>query len=283
MENRILILGASGFIGNCVYKELLPYFEVFGTYCFQQALYEENQAFFRYCLEDDNPYQLLNEIKPGIIISALGGDYKAQFSAHKEICSYVSENPHSRLIFFSAAEVFDGTFQFPSYENDKPLAVSDYGKFKISTEKLLLENIPDQTTILRLPLVLGFNSPALVHLRQTIKYKAVFEVFPNLIVSVSTANKMAQQLHYIINKNLKGIFHLASNDMVHHEELFREIVSKTGNKMPIFKSVFSSNNDSYLAILTKKNRLPLPYQITVAQVIEESTLKDEIQTLKLMS
>ncbi len=280
MGNRILILGASGFIGNYVYRELLPYFEVFGTYCHQNRVYQENHVFSQYCVEDDNLPLLLNKIKPGIIISALIGNFKDQLKAHRELCEYAENTSKCRILYFSAAEVFDGANRFPAYENDRPLAESDCGKFKIAVEKLLLERIPKQIAILRLPLVLGINSPKVQQLRQATRHKAVFEVFPNLIVSVTTVNKISQQLHYIINKKLTGIFHLASNDMVHHEELFREIASKTGNKIPIFKSVYSSNDDSYLAILPKKNRLPLPYQTTVAKVIEECTLKEEFETLK---
>ena len=31
-KHRILILGASGYLGNAIYKELGPYFRTFGTY-----------------------------------------------------------------------------------------------------------------------------------------------------------------------------------------------------------------------------------------------------------
>ena len=176
--------------------------------------------------------------------------------------------------------VFDGKFKLPSYENDKPLAESDYGKFKISVERMLLKNIPAQTVILRLPIVLGFHSPRILQLRQAIKHKAAFEVYPNLTISITTADKVAQQIHYIISKELDGIFHLASYDMVHHEDLFREITSKMGNKTPIFKSVYRRNEDEYLAILPKKNQLPKNYQISVSEVIEDSTLSEEIATFK---
>ena len=102
----------------------------------------------------------------------------------------------------------------------------------------------------------------------------------NLTISLTTANKIAQQLHYIISKRLDGVYHLASNDMVHHEDLFREISSKFGDKTPIFKSVYRRNEDSYLAILPKKNILPKQYRISVAEVIDDCTLNEEIVTLK---
>ncbi len=279
-KHRILILGASGFIGRTIFRELDSYFEVYGTYCTNAVEYGDNQVYHKFCLGHLDLNDLLRTIQPTIVISSLRGDFKKQFEAHRTLCEYALANHNFKLIYLSSASVFDGKFDLPSYEYDRPIAESNYGKFKMSVEKMLLEQIPAQTTILRLPMVLGINSPRIVQLRNSIKINAEFDVFPNLIISITTASKIAQQIHYIINRQLDGIYHLASNDMVHHEDLFREITSKLGDNSPIFKSVYRRNDDSYLAILPKKNKLPAVYKISVSEVIDESTLKDEIITLK---
>lgn len=278
-KHRILILGGSGFIGNALYKEFDSYYEVYGTYCNQQGSFSGNQAFYNYCVEKNSMFLLLNEIRPTVIISALKGDYKSQLKAHQEIKEYLLLNNRCTVLFLSSPAVFDAKSLHPSYEYDLPLSESELGKFKISIEKMFLESIPEQTIILRLPMVLGINSPMIFHLRQCIRHHATFEVFPNLVVTATTINKLCQQIHYIINQSLRGIFHLASNDMVHHEDLFREITAKISDKLPIFKSVFSSNDDRYNAILPKHNRLTKTYQITIAEVIEESSLNEEIVSI----
>jgi dTDP-4-dehydrorhamnose reductase len=280
LSNRILILGASGFIGRSIYLELQSYFDVYGTYATNDDEYAENQVYFKYCLEEDNLDTILKKVKPAIIISSLRGGYELQLTAHEQLCDYLNDNHHIKIIYLSSMNVFDGKFKLPSYENDKVLAESDYGKFKISVERMLLKNIPAQTVILRLPIVLGIHSPRILQLRQAIKHKAAFEVYPNLTISITTADKVAQQIHYIISKELDGVFHLASDDMVHHEDLFREITSKMGDKTPIFKSVYRRNDEEYLAILPKKNKLPKNYRISVAEVVEDSTLSEEIATFK---
>jgi dTDP-4-dehydrorhamnose reductase len=242
-------------------------------------LYDNNKAFFGYDVASDDITQILQQIKPTVIISALRGNFKAQYHAHKQVCKYINSVSQCRLLFLSSVNVFDGSTDLPSYENTRPRAVSEYGRFKASVEKLLFEKIKHQVSILRLPMVLGAYSPRILQLRQAIKHQAVFDVYPNLIVSVTTANTIAQQIHYIINKELRGIFHLASNDLVHHQDLFTEICEKISNHTPIFKSIYNSNDDQYLAILPKFNILPANYQTTVASVIENATLEDLI-TLK---
>jgi len=279
MTDKILILGASGFIGNVLYKELLSYYDVYGTFSSQEGNFSENQVFFQYTVEEGGLDVILAEVEPTVIISSLRGDFKAQIKAHETLVEYCMAT-NARLLFLSSVNVFDGKGEFPSYENDTPFAGSDYGRFKIAVERLLRTLPKKNYAILRLPLVLGVTSPRIFELKRAIKNKEAFEVFPNLIVSVTTADKIAQQLHYIINKDCFGIHHLASKDMVHHEDLFREISEKISDKSPIFKSAFSSNEDTYLALLPKKNKLPKNYRITVAEVIEDCTLKEEIITLK---
>lgn len=280
IHNRVLILGASGFIGNAIYKDLLSYFDVFGTYCNQKAAYKNNQVFYRFCVEEDSIKSILEATMPRYIIVAIAGNYIDQLKMLRDICLYAEQFPESRILYLSSAEVFSGQRQFPAYEYDKPIPENSLGRFKISAEKILQEQIPSQTTILRLPIVLGVNSPTIVQLRQSMKHNAAFEVYPKHIVSVTTEDKIAQQVHYIINKKHTGIYHLTSNDVIHHDDLFTEIAAKIGRKMPIFKKVYSSNNDLYRAILPRDNTLPEALQITVSEVIKACTLNEEIITFK---
>lgn len=280
MSYKILILGASGFIGNSIYKDLLPYFDVYGTYATSTPELENNHIMFSFNVEKDTISSILNQVQPNIIISSLRGSFEAQYKVHQEINDYVLAAINCKIIYLSTVNVFDAKGEFPSYENDDLLAESDYGKFKVSVEKLI-RNLPkSKYTIARLPMVLGVNSPRIIQLKEVSKNHTEFEVYPNLIISVITADKIAQQLHYIINKNLEGTFHLASNDVMHHFDIIKEISNKLGLENVVYKQIFTSNKDQYLAILPKYNKLPKNYQITISEVIEDCTLKEEIDSLK---
>lgn len=278
--NRILILGASGFIGSEIYKELSPYFDVQGTFHTNKDTLIDNQVMHQYNVEKDSLKPLLESIQPNYIISCLRGDFKSQYNIHQEIISYVSSVENCRLYFISAVNVFDGKTRFPAYENDHLMPESIYGKFKASIERSIRTLPTNKYTLLRLPMVLGVNSPRVNHLRYCFLHKESFEVYPNLIISITTVKKVVQQIHYLINKDLTGIYHLTSNDMIHHDELFNEIAKRLDLQDMIFKNVYNSNEDRYLAILPKKNKLPKNYRITVSEVINDITLKEEIETFK---
>ncbi|MBP1840815.1 sugar nucleotide-binding protein [Formosa algae] len=267
-KHRILILGASGFIGNAIYKELCSYFNTFGTYNTARREFEENHQFFQYNVEEDDVFEILEAIRPTIIISALRGDFSAQVIAHNHLAEYIIATD-ARLFFISSANVFDAYSQFPSYELDKTLSHSIYGHFKIKIENMLMRLPKKQVAILRLPMVFGTQSPRIKEIKQHLHDKTPIEVFPNLIMNVTTDSKITQQIHYLINRNKYGIFHLGSTDLVHHDEFTAEIISSIGLYNPVFKQVYTTNSDRYLAVLPKENLLPKHLRIVSKQILTE--------------
>ena len=267
-KHRILILGASGFIGNAIYKELCGYFRTFGTYNTNNTVFEKNQHFFQYNVEEDDVVEILKAVKPTIIISALRGDFSAQVIAHQHILEYLVSNK-CKLIYLSSANVFDAYSKYPSYENDKTLSHSIYGHFKIKIENMLLRLPKMKIAILRLPMVFGAFSPRVNDIKLLLKEKLPIEVFPNLVMNVTSDNKLSQQIHYIINRNKYGIFHLGSNDLVHHDEFIGDIIYTLGNYKPVYKHVYTTNDERYLAVLSKENKLPKHLQIKSNEILDE--------------
>lgn len=269
---RILIIGGSGFLGRALFKELHPYFDVYATYCNQER-YANNKRYFEYDIQEDAPTAILKHIKPDIIISALRGDAAAQFIAHDMIISYAMQN-EKRIIFLSSANVYDSFRHYPSYEHDKTLSESTYGKLKIKLENKILRMPPFSWTIGRIPMVFGSASPRLKEIKACIKMQNPYEVFPNTVINVAVDYLLTQQLHYIINKNLWGVFHLGSTDLIHHDEFIAEIVRGMESKYQLkYKHVYTSNNDRYIAVLPKFNKLPKHLNYTTKDVVKE-TLKN---------
>lgn len=268
-KHRILILGGSGFLGGALYKELCPYFKTYGTYYKSNRQLEKNHHFFQYNIEEDDIYEILDIVKPTIIISALRGDFSKQVIVHQHLTEYVYKHK-IKLLFLSSANVFDAYIKYPSYEEDKTYSNSIYGHFKIKIENMLLRLPKKQIAILRLPMVFGSQAPRVQEIIQLVKEKEPIEIFPNLIMNVTTDSKVTQQIHYIINRNKSGIFHLGSDDLVHHNDFIKEIISTLEIKEKVlFKHVYTTNDDRYLAVLPKFNKLPKHLHLKSSEILKE--------------
>ncbi|MDR5590156.1 sugar nucleotide-binding protein [Christiangramia sp. SM2212] len=267
---RILILGASGFIGNALYKELCSYFDTHGTYFTENNFFEDNHQFHHFDMETENIEILLENLRPDVIISSLRGGFEAQISTHFSIINHILKY-NSKLIFISSANVFDAFTNFPSYEYDKTLSQSIYGRFKIKIENALLRLPNHNYNIVRLPMVFGKASPRVKQIKTILDLGEPLEVFPNVVINATEILKVTQQIHYIINRNKQGVFHLGSSDLTHQKDFIEELCEELGYENPLFKNVYDSNYDRFLAVLPKDNKLPANLQITVHQVIEAST------------
>ena len=270
--SKVLIIGASGFVGNALYKELNSYFDTYGTYHTDNTFYEKNQKFFQYDMELEDISILLDNLKPKIIISAIRGNFNSQMDAHYRIMDWIVKNK-SKLIFLSSANVFDSFSNYPSYEYDKTLSESVYGRFKIKVENALMRLSTSRYAIARIPMIFGAKTPRVNEIITLHDLKAPIEVFPNVIINATSISKLTQQIHYIINRNKKGVFHLGSTDLTYHSDLLREICDILELENPIFKQVFDSNNDRYLAVLPKDNMLPKNLQTTIQEVIDSVVVK----------
>lgn len=267
-KERILILGASGFLGNAIYRELCGYFKTFGTYFTPARAFEKNNQFTHFNHAEDDIVEILELVKPSIVISALRGDFNTQVIAHQHLTDYVLTHD-CKVLFLSSANVFDAYSKFPSYEHDKTYSNSIYGHFKIKIENMLLRLPKAKWAILRLPMVFGAGSPRVEEILTTIKNKEAVEVFPNLVINVTSYDKVAQQVHYIINRKKYGIYHLGSNDLVHHDDFIQELLQTIEIQNPQLKQVFTTNDERYLAVLPKDNKLPKHLQIMSQQVLSD--------------
>lgn len=267
---RILILGASGFIGRALYKELNSYYDTFGTY-FNTRGYNDNRHFFHFDVNRGGLETIIKEVKPKLIISALRGPFEGLIETHKMLIGLIKRSD-CRLVFLSSANVFDAFEHFPSYEYDKTLSESIYGRFKIGIENDLMRLPASKYVLARLPMVFGNQCPRMDELDLSVRKDQAIEVFPNTIINVNNDVKLSQQIHFIINQKLTGIFHLGSIDLINHYEFIKNLTARRYLKKPVFKQVYTTNQMQYLAVLTKENKLPLNLNFSYTEVLEDLTM-----------
>jgi dTDP-4-dehydrorhamnose reductase len=263
---RVLIFGGSSSIGTAIFKELNPFYDLHATY-YKQIRFSSNKRYLYYDLKDD-PVFILNKLNPDIIISGLKGNFNLQVKYYDKIIKYC-EAFNSKLMFISSSSVFDSFVNFPSYEEDKTFSQSIYGRFNIHIENKLFRMKSSNWTINRSAMIFSSKSKRIDQIKESIINLSPIEIFPNLIININSENLLAKHLHYMISRNLNGIFHHGSKDLINHEELIKNIIEKLNLKAVKFKYVYTTNNNRYLSLLSNKNSFPRHLNFTFDSILEK--------------
>lgn len=271
--NKVLVLGGSGLVGTAIIKEMDKYedYEIYSTY-YKHMPSTNKSLCFKLDLEDvDNISCVLKNIEPKLVISCLRGDYDKQLILHTKVAKYLKEN-NGKLYFFSTTNVFDNDSSKPHYEDDAPNSRTDYGRYKIACEEIVIEILEENVCILRIPQVWGKYSPRLRELINTINKNEVVTVYPRLFLNVNSDEMIAKQLSYIIENKLSGIFHLASEDIENYSSFYKKLIMALGFKtVPINENL---EEEGYFALKSKRmNEFPEYLRVYSKAVIEYLTAK----------
>ncbi|CAG9615167.1 hypothetical protein BACCIP111899_04404 [Bacillus rhizoplanae] len=231
---KILILGASGLVGRALIDEFTDEFDLYGTYFSSLTTLPNDKQFQLEVQQLDKLKEIIRTIKPNIVISCLRGDFDQQLLFHKELAMEL-QIKSSRVYYFSTTNVFDGDISRPHTETDIPIAESDYGKFKIECENMLKETLNERVIIIRIPAIWGKDSPRWNLINESIKNNKVIDVYSNLVCNNLLDVLLAKQLRFIIENDLKGIFHLGSVDAMTQSQFFEQIISKLASEKKILR------------------------------------------------
>jgi len=99
--------------------------------------------------------------------------------------------------------------------------------------------------------VWGKDSPRMKELLKSLTNKGKVIVYPKLYINTITDVVIAKQVSYIIQHNLRSIFHLGADDMINYKELYNELIMGLG-----FNNAYMEENfeeEGYFAILSNRN------------------------------
>jgi dTDP-4-dehydrorhamnose reductase len=157
-SRRILLLGASGYVGGGIWTSLSARHEMVGTCC-----HREVDGLVRLDLRDGPALAALLRDGFDLVIHCAGLVDLATAEAHPELVHQLNvtsvrlvrdalRDTATKLILLSSDNVFDGTRESYS-ELDPPAPVNVYGRSKLAAEKLLSED--DRHLVVRLPMIFG--------------------------------------------------------------------------------------------------------------------------------
>lgn len=264
---KILVLGASGFIGRAICNKLGPDYEVFGTYYSNKVKLDNTMMVKLDISKDDMINNVLATVEPDIVISTLRGDFVYQIRAHENLAKYLSDHG-GRLIYLSTANVYDALTNKPHVESEPTGSNSDYGKFKITCENLLHEKMGPLATILRLPIVFGKESKRVTDIVSGLKRGAPLLIYRDYYISLHSDVLLAKQIEYLLEHDVEGILHLGSHDVIGYVEAMALLTKQLGYEGTPLRYERIQDQPYYLALTTERNALPVDLLFSSEQIIE---------------
>lgn len=264
---KILIFGASGYAGKCIKKTLENKFNnIYGTYRTSIDLYLNDNSMHQYVLGDEKQLlKILEKINPDVIITCFTGEFLKQMEAYIRIGKFLVEK-NGKIIFLSSSNVFDGALEKTHFEADKPIAVSDYGKFKIECEILLKNLLGDNAIIVRIPEIWGRDCPRILKLTSDAKNGNQISSYGNIFVNYTTNKQIAEWISYMIEYELNGIFHIGTTDIYEYFQFQKELIQSLHLEEPSF-SIKYEEEKKFQAVLPSRKEIPESMQICVKDII----------------
>ena len=278
-NTSILIIGASGFVGQYLYNQLynIKSIDLYGTYH-----NSELSGLIKFNYKKKESFKIISKIIPDIIIWAAGEKNlkKTELSLSSTLddnlypfitlidSEYISKR--TKIIFISSDYVFDGSKGGYTIL-DKTNPKSFYGKSKDMSEKYLIDNHKNYN-IIRAGGIIGDGSAFLKWLIKSFREDNSIELFDNIFSPtpiINIFNCIADILNNIIDDK---IIHITGNSDISRYEFGLLVSEILNSKISLIKknyleselklykdlslksSFFSKKNielDDYINILLK--------------------------------
>ena len=219
---KLLLIGASGLLGNKIYQLAEDRYEVYGTYNSHKPKLKNTLRLD--VTEKGYVSKLMRDIRPDLVIDthALSNvDYcelhpedawKINVEGTKNIAESCKVNG-CKYIFISTDYVYDGYKTTTYSEKDKPHPINYYGRTKLIAEKVI-EALDMDYIIARTAVLFGtsdsfdklpFSSWAIQQLKLKNKIKVVIDQYSN----PTLVDSLGEFLLSLYEKDRSGVFNIS--------------------------------------------------------------------------
>jgi dTDP-4-dehydrorhamnose reductase len=243
---KVLITGASGFLGGYLLKIFNRYHEVIGIYNNNRIHINNVKKIKANLIDGTKINQFLVYSKPDVIIHCAGiasPDVCENNQENAYMCNFIStrnliKNIHQTklnpyMLFISTNYVFGGeknNDNFHYSNNDLVCPSNYYGMTKALSERLIIDYLP-KYAILRLPVLYGDpdndNDPVKQMLKK-IKCQETISIDDKELRYPTYIGDVGNIIENMINKQLCGIMHFSADESLTRYQWFLTVAKEIG-------------------------------------------------------
>lgn len=285
MENKILVLGSSSWLGCLLLEELnlkFPNAQLAATVYKQKLDFNFNVKFY-HAKSLENYISILNDFQPTVIVNFLRGEDNAGLLLHKTLIDYTKLRD-AYYVYASSALALDAYADKELTEEVMANGKSEYGLFKATCEQYLYDS-SSKWCILRFASVQGWinhkltrNENLLLKLSKGEKIIVDKGVYQNRML----ANLMIRGIADLINYKAEGIIHFGATDSSDEVDFLCRQAEIFGYSP---KLIETSNTDRKVNLVCVPNRifniLGESYRIKESDTLKDLSAIFELQKYKL--
>ena len=223
---RLLVTGASGFLGWNICDTAKRHWDVFGTALTNQVDYAGVKIIYVDLRDYSALKRIFDQIHPDAVIHTAAVTDLNYCQAHREETETINVDVSVNIaglcsdyqipcVFTSTDIVFDGLTP-PYCEKDPVCPVNFYGEQKVKAEEGMLERYP-LVTICRMPLMFGISGTAnesfIQQMLQSIKEDREIKLFTDEFRTPISGIAAVQGI-FLALSSMKGIIHLGGIERV---------------------------------------------------------------------
>jgi len=282
---KLLITGASGFLGSVLFQKAAPHWETVGLYLSHSAPTVKSLKSVRLDLTSEKDVSaFLQKFRPDVIIHTAAetrvdvcqtnpDSCRAKNINATQILSQLARKYHSRMIAISTDLVFDGTKGNYS-ESDPTHPLSLYAQTKAIAEELVL-NTCSNAVVARIAIMYG-KSPLQRYsfsewMRKSWEKGQPTPLFYDQFRTPVWVNNLAEALLELASSDFKGILHLGGAQKIDRYSFGTILAGILGapENLLIRKSMFDSHPSA-----------PRPQDVSLNISLAQSILNTRLLTVE---
>ncbi|BBB90410.1 MAG TPA: SDR family oxidoreductase [Methylomusa anaerophila] len=224
-KSRVLIIGASGFLGKELYKTFkadAENYETYGTYAQNTLPYCEHLDITAV----ESVKSIFQKYHPNIVIITAALTNVDYCEVNKEEAykinvigiRHIAEQCKlygCTAVYVSSEYVFDGN-NGPYDENSVPLPINYYGESKLAAEKIVIKEL-DKYLIARTTVVYGWDTESknfMMQLIRNLSNNKAMKVPIDQISSPTYCPNLANMIKESCDLNLVGVYNMVGGDVI---------------------------------------------------------------------